>query len=219
MRAERRARYICFEGIEGTGKSTQVNRISKHLSDLGFSVLTTKEQGTPHIPLTQDLRGIMLDVQYDKHLTTNARELISQAIRSIHLEKLIKPALKEYDFIIQDRGILSGLAYGNACGIPDDTISFLTRTIIPDGHYYDLYDDVILLDTNPTDGLYRANNAKREFNIGDVMESKGVRFIEEVQFKMHYYLKEFKNTHKIDVTSKSIQEVSSEILDQLKIRR
>ena len=112
----RKARYLVLEGCEGVGKTTQVELLTRYLQSKNFSVLQTKEPGTPLSPLTMQLRAIMLDKQYDGELTIPARELISQAIRSIHLNSVIIPALDKYDFIVQDRGMLSGLAYGTACG-------------------------------------------------------------------------------------------------------
>src|ERR1019366_1877729 len=122
---------ICLEGCEGVGKTTQTQKLVDHLRAKGFKVLQTKEPGTSHLPLTMQLRGIMLDKQYDEQLTVAARELISQAIRSIHIEKLILPALTEYDYIIQDRGILSGLAYGSACGNDVDWLLDLVDAVVP----------------------------------------------------------------------------------------
>src|ERR1019366_42337 len=122
---------ICLEGCEGVGKTTQTQKLVDHLRAKGFKVLQTKEPGTPHLPLTMLLRGVMLDKQYDEQLTPLARELISQAIRSIHIEKLIVPALTEYDYIIQDRGILSGLAYGSACGNDPDWLLNLAHKVVP----------------------------------------------------------------------------------------
>ena len=112
----KKAKYICLEGTEGVGKTTQTRKLVDTLRARGYAVLETKEPGSPHSPLTMTLRGIMLDNQYDSQMTRPAREFISQAIRSIHLEQVIVPNLYKYDFIIQDRGILSGYAYGTACG-------------------------------------------------------------------------------------------------------
>ncbi len=100
------ARYICFEGLEGTGKTTQCALLAEYLRSKGLRVLLTKEPGTPLAPITMDLRGLMLDKQYDEQLTPLARELISQSIRSIHMEKIIYPAIQVHDYIIQDRGLL-----------------------------------------------------------------------------------------------------------------
>ena len=211
------AQYIVIEGLEGVGKTTQVQKLTDHLRAQGFSVLQTKEPGTPHAPLTMQLRGIMLDNQYDDQLTQNARELISQAIRSIHLEKVIKPAMSEYDFIIQDRGILSGLAYGAACGnnwewletLADCVASPLTE--YENGFYDELYTKTILLDGDVHKGLDKALNSKQEFETGDAMESRGKSFLESVKIEMDKYPTSF-NTTKIFVDGKNIDEVFAEIL-------
>jgi dTMP kinase len=216
----KRARYICFEGTEGVGKTTQTQKLVDHLRAQGFRVLQTKEPGTPHSPLTMLLRGIMLDKQYDDQLSAPARELISQAIRSIHLEKVILPALERYDFIIQDRGILSGLAYGSACGNDPLTLKILTEYIttpvgdlLPDG----LYDKVIYLKGNTAAGLKKALASKQEFAAGDAMEARGNAFIQTCSENMSELSEAF-NTGIIIVDNKNIEQVFSEILTTLDIK-
>lgn len=218
---KRKARYICLEGTEGLGKTTQTQKLVDHLKAKGFKVLQTKEPGTPLMPVTMELRNLMLNNAYDESLTVKAREYISQAIRSIHLEKLVFPALDEYDFIIQDRGILSGLAYGKACG---NDLTFLERLSekitlnAPRGIHYlcDLYDDVILLEGSISKGLDAALNSKQEFEEGDAMESRGISFLEEVSFNMKRSSERF-NTSVVDITGKNVDEVFEEILNKLKL--
>jgi len=212
------ARYICLEGTEGVGKTTQTQKLVDHLRSKGFKVLQTKEPGTAHAPLTMVLRGIMLDKQYDEQLTAPARELISQAIRSIHLEKVISSALDEYDFIVQDRGILSGLAYGEACGNdPEDLhglLGYITEKTEMPG-YTHLYDDVIYLRGNVSKGLEAAKNAKQEFAAGDAIEAKGVSFMENVNKLMMKHSDYLNGVKYIDVDNKSIEQVFNEILSSL----
>lgn len=216
-----KTRYICFEGVEGVGKSTQIRLVGEHLIKCGYNVLLTKEPGTPWLPLTMTLRGIMLDAQYDSEMTPLAREYISQAIRSIHLEKLIRPTLEcqpsadakgvHVDFILQDRGILSGIAYGIACGNDADFIFDLarrTRGTIP------LYDHVIVLDGDFEQCLKRASTSKQEFKAGDVIESKGVEFMATVRELMLTNMDRVTKSHYIadDVHKKSIAQVTDEII-------
>jgi dTMP kinase len=215
----KRAKYICFEGTEGVGKTTQTQKLVDYLRAKGFKVLQTKEPGTSHLPLTLQLRGIMLDKQYDEQLTAPARELISQAIRSIHIEKLILPALTEYDYIIQDRGILSGLAYGNACGNDIQDLGELCRyvttpaigTLQPG-----FYDSIIYLKGDTSAGLKKALQAKQEFAAGDAMEARGNSFLQTVSHNMDEMSKGF-NTVGIVVDGKNIEEVFDEILRALKL--
>lgn len=215
----KRARYICVEGTEGVGKTTQTQKLVDHLREKGFKVLQTKEPGTNHAPLTMMLRGVMLDAQYDGQLTRPARELISQAIRSIHLENVIKPALAEYDFIVQDRGILSGLSYGEACGNTYEWLEDLVYEVLPPGiadDPYTLYDSVVYLTGDVRKGLETALSSKQEFTAGDSIEKKGLTFMEKVNTNMQEYASIF-GASEISVDGKSIDKVFSEILNALKL--
>jgi dTMP kinase len=223
----KKAQYICFEGTEGVGKTTQTKKLVDYLRSKDYKVLQTKEPGIDLIPLTMTLRGIMLDNQYDSVLTRPAREFISQAIRSIHLERLIIPSLSEYDYIIQDRGILSGYAYGKACGNDiEDLIKMANINVdsadqVVDDLYLPfaaekIYDKVLLLQADPSKSLDRAKTSKQEFETGDAMESRGSTFISKVAENMLSLSQRF-NTSIIDVQNKNIEEVHKEILSVLSI--
>lgn len=216
----KRARYICLEGTEGVGKTTQTQKLVDALKARGYTVLQTKEPGTPLIPLTMQLRQMMLDNQYDDVMTKPAREFISQAIRSIHLEKLVVPALSEYDFIVQDRGLLSGYAYGMSCGNDFSSLYSMacqnidsasdergTLSVQPER----VYDCVVYLRGDSVKGLVKARESKQEFSSGDAMESRGDDFIVQASKSMDKMSHRF-NTVRIDVDGKSIEEVHSEIL-------
>ena len=216
----KKAQYICLEGTEGVGKTTQTQLLVDVLRARGFSVLQTKEPGTPLVPLTMMLRSIMLDNQYDAVLTRPAREFISQAIRSIHLERLVVPALSEYDFIIQDRGILSGYAYGTACGNEFSNLRSMACQNVDsaDGELdilpvmpEHLYDKVIYLRGDSIKNLLKAKAAKQEYAAGDAMESRGNDFITKAGNVMDELSLKFK-TVRIDVDGKSIEELHNEIL-------
>lgn len=212
--------YICCEGTEGVGKTTQATLLAQYLRERGYSVLETKEPGTPLSPLTMQLRNIMLDKQYENEITPIARELISQAIRSIHLERIIAPALKSYDFIVQDRGILSGLAYGSACGHSMPWLKDLATHVLIAGvnklNFYHLYDYVIYLKGDVTQGLQRAQAAKQEFKAGDAMEAKGTAFLNDVAEQFDIEAPKFRCVT-IDITGKDVQTVFNEIAHVLNL--
>lgn len=223
----RKARYICLEGTEGVGKTTQTQLLVDFLRSKGFTVLQTREPGSVHAPLTNLLRGVMLDNQYEDQMTRPAREFISQAIRSIHLEKVIAPALREYDFIIQDRGILSGYAYGEACGNRlDDLRSFALQNLDSVSERSELfplvaehmYDTVLYLRGDTFKNLQKAKSSKQEFATGDAMESKEDSFYERVSNNFETMSSRFK-TVRIDVDGKSIDQVQAEILTALGLEK
>lgn len=218
-----KTRYICLEGTEGVGKTTQTQLLVDALKARGYSVLQTKEPGTPLVPLTMMLRGIMLDNQYDEILTRPAREYLSQAIRSIHLENLIVPSMGHFDFIIQDRGILSGYAYGTACGNKFGDLKALADQVVDAADNSakifsplteQIYDTVVYLRGDSLKGLAKAKQAKQEFAAGDAMESRGNDFMSQVSFNMDHMSERF-NTVRIDVDGKSIEDVHNEILANL----
>lgn len=224
----RQCKYIVIEGVEGVGKTTQTQKLVDYLRSKGYSVLQTKEPGTPLCPLTMQLRGIMLDNQYDNVLTRPARELISQAIRSIHLERVVYPAMQEYDFIIQDRGIVSGLSYGVACNNSRDDIMNLIEFTVPErpfdndglnntGYDKPLYDTIIYLKGDPSKGLSVAKSAKQEFEKGDAMEARGVSFIQQAAKNMDYEADMF-DAKVINVDGKNIEQVFADILNVLKLK-
>lgn len=215
---KRKAKYICFEGTEGSGKSTHTAKLVKYLQDKGFKVLQTKEPGTPLAPLTMELRGIMLDAKHEPQMTVAAREFISQAIRSIHIEKVILPALEEYDFIIQDRGILSGIAYGHACGNSHLFLAQLASEVCRSfqGDWHELYDKVVYLKNDAAKGLALAKQTKQEFAAGDAIEARGDEFMVRVAKDMNEMVHAFSHCT-INVEGKTVEENFIEILRNLNL--
>lgn len=204
------ATHICFEGTEGCFKTTNAKALSDYLRAEGNTVLETKEPGSAHLPLTMSLRAIMLDSKYEKEMTRQAREFISQAIRSIHVTHLLRPAMTEYDFIVQDRGMLSGIAYGVACGNSKKEIEQLL-SFIYDGKV-DEYDLIVFLQGDTEAGLKTAVSSKQEFEGGDAMEAKGLSFMKEVEAYFYQLLKTRKNVVVVNVVNKSREDILSEII-------
>lgn len=207
----KKAKYICFEGTEGTGKTTQIQLVVNHLKSLGHSVFVSKEPGTIHSPLTLELRKCVLDSQYDKHMTIEAREMILQAIRSIHIESVIKPALTQYDYIIQDRGQLSGLTYGESCGVSSSIMNSLVSITLKNEPLRTMYDQIIILKGDVTKGLKRAVESKQEYENGDALENKGADFVKDVSKQYDKFQILFDNVSTVDVDGKSINEVFEDI--------
>lgn len=214
----RKARYFVFEGVDGSGKTTHCKKLAEYLRTKGFRVLETKEPGSPLAPLTMELRGVMLDAKHESQMTVVAREFISQAIRSIHIEKVIIPALQEYDFIIQDRGILSGLSYGHVCGNQHLLLAQLAYEVCKNTgrDWSELYDNVIYLKNNVIKGLATAKESKKEFTSGDAIEAKGNDFMLKVAKDMEQMVSAFPHCI-IDVEGKTVDENFKEILRHLNL--
>lgn len=180
----KKALYICFEGIEGTGKGTQIELLKKRLSN--EKVLYTKEPGTERVPLTLKIRELILNKKYENIIDDYSRELFLQAVRSIHLSYDIIPNLSAFDYIIQDRGLMSGYAYGYQ-NFSEDDIDTLNHNTIKNcwnkqvTHPFEIYDLVIYFQANESSHfLEKAKNAKQEFKEGDIIEERGSSFMDNV---------------------------------------
>lgn len=99
--------FIVLEGIDGCGKSTQVQLLAEWLTAAGHSVVVTREPGGT--ALAESLRAIILDAETP--CSARAELMLILAARAQHVAELIKPALQQGAFVISDRFSLSSLAY------------------------------------------------------------------------------------------------------------
>lgn len=220
------AKYICVEGTDGVGKTTQVQLLGQRLTQLAIPHVLTSEPGNPHLGLTMQLRSLMLDAKWSSDMTPLAREYLFQATRSMNLDKVVYPALQEGKVVISDRGILSGMAYNRASDDFDSettkqlfkttTANFCRLTGKPKSYIYDLI--IILKEANVQASLSKARD-KHEFKQGDVIENQGVPYMDKVR---HYMKPEFAQyifecpIVVIDVNGKSREQVNNEIFAVLK---
>ena len=104
--------FVTFEGMDGSGKTTQMHRLAARLRDMGRAVLETVEPGGP--PIAQKIRRILLDaVNQELSLTTEL--LLYFASRAQNVDQWILPALERGDIVLSDRFTDSSLVY-QGCG-------------------------------------------------------------------------------------------------------
>jgi dTMP kinase len=144
------SRFITFEGIEGSGKSTQVARASDLLTARGVTHLRTREPGGT--PLGDAVRRILLHPEHDA-MSPRAELLLVHAARAQHLEAVVRPALAAGKVVLCDRFEDSTRAYqGRGRGIPEEMIAALSELtaagLRPDRTF--------LLDLDVEEGLRRA---------------------------------------------------------------
>lgn len=125
--------FITFEGPDGSGKSTQLNRLSQTLIQLGYDVVTTREPGGT--PISDKIREIILDPQ-NEQMTSEAEVLLYAASRAQHVGEKIIPALKEGKIVLSDRFVDASIAYqGIGLNIGVDVVkqinAFATQGIQP----------------------------------------------------------------------------------------
>jgi dTMP kinase len=142
--------FITLEGIEGSGKTSQVERLAAYFEARGMATLVTREPGGTDIG--RKIRAILLDPE-NKDLSSVAELLLYMADRAQHLEVMIKPALKQGKTVICDRYADATVVYqGYARGLTPDLMHRLHHLL-----FDDLKPDLtLLLDLDPEVGLARA---------------------------------------------------------------
>lgn len=118
-------KFIAFEGGEGTGKSTQARLLAAALETKGLTVVLTREPGGT--PGAESVRQLLLHPPGEGWLP-RAEALLFAAARSDHVERLIRPALREGQWVITDRFVDSSRAYqGEAGMLGDDAVCMLHK--------------------------------------------------------------------------------------------
>ncbi len=189
-----KGKFIVFEGLDGSGQSTQVQLLKDYLEkDKKVSVILTKEP-TNEPPIGSLIRQIL---KKEIRVSPAALQLLFCADRSEHLEKIIKPALKKNKYVISDRYFYSTVAYGSL----DLNIAWLIEMNKP----FLIPDIVFLLKVRPRICMERIdkNRDKREF----FEESKK---LEKIWQTYKVLSRRFSNIKIID-GEKSIKEVFEEV--------
>ena len=203
-----KGKFIVLEGIDGCGKTTQINEISKWLPKSGLmlkdsKLIQTREPGGSL--LGKKLRNLILDNDKNNQPSSLAELLLYSADRAEHVSKIILPALNENNWVISDRFSGSTLAYqGYGRNINHDIIKTI-ESIVCQGESPDL---TIFLEIAPEESIVRRKN-----KLPDRMESEGIKFLEKVNrgFKL---IAEEKNW-KIISASQNIKTISDEIKETL----
>lgn len=166
-----RGKFVTVEGIEGTGKSTNVAFLAELIEGQGFEVVTTREPGGT--PMAEGVRRLLLE-QDQEPIPEIAELLMFFAARSLHIENLIIPALERGQWVLCDRFTDASRAYqGDGRGLDSQRIETLAEWV-----QHGLEPDLtILLDAPAKTGLERAK-ARGE---GDRMDNEALAFYQRVR--------------------------------------
>ena len=141
--------FVTFEGIDGSGKSTQARLLADHLAAQGHDVVLTREPGGS--PGAEEIRALVLQGDPDRW-SAQTEILLFTAARRDHLERTIRPALDAGKVVICDRfadstRMYQGLSRGDLRQMVDD-LHALMIGVEPDL--------TLLIDMDPANGLERA---------------------------------------------------------------
>lgn len=166
-----RGLFVSFEGIEGSGKTTQARLLAGRLASLGQRVLPVREPGGTR--LGEALRGLLLS-RAEERIDPRAELCLYLAARAQLIAHVVEPALRDGVIVIADRFGDASVAYqggGRALGARQvrQLVHFVTGGLVPDRTY--------LLDVTPETGLERV----RERGVPDRLEVEGIAFHRRVR--------------------------------------
>ncbi len=169
--------FITFEGIEGTGKSTQLKRLAQQLESRGRSVVCTHEPGGT--PVGDAIRRILLDPH--SRMEPGTELFLMMASRRELVDRVIRPALKAGRVVLSDRFVDASFAYqGFGRGVPEEMVRQLAHWAC--GEVWP--SRTVLFDLDAAEGLARClplRKAESEVGQGDRIERCGAEFLEKVR--------------------------------------
>ena len=161
-------RFITFEGIDGAGKSSQIDAVEGFLKSRGLEVVRTREPGGT--PLAEKIRGLLLS----DAMGTDCETLLFFAARAEHIREVIRPALTRGAWVLSDRFTDATYAYQvGGKGYPAERVELLERLVQGDL----TPDKTVLFDLDPAIAAARLAKARA----ADRFESEGLPFFTGVR--------------------------------------
>ncbi|MDC0447024.1 dTMP kinase [Gammaproteobacteria bacterium] len=196
-----RGKFITIDGLEGAGKSTQIDFIKKYLSDRNRDVFLTREPGGTD--LGERLRALLLDKKIDA-MNPDTELLLMFAARNEHVKKVIVPKLEQGVWVISDRFTDASYAYqGGGRRIPLERIGELEQWTLQDF----VPDMTFLLDLDVELGLSRVEQRGEK----DRFEEEHKDFFNKVREIFSNRASKYPERIKLIDASKNIDETSSQI--------
>ena len=195
--------FIVFEGLDGSGKSTQQQLLNDKLQSDKISSISFREPGSTVIG-----EMIVKILQSDQRLSPLSELLLFYVSRSAIIEEKIKPALESYDVVICDRYFYSSIAYqGYGRGMNIDFINQINdevvKNIIPDLIFY--------MDIN-----WEEKKKRKGININDRFEKEDRVFHNKVRSGYKSMAKKDSDKWKIIDAEENIENISSFIYETVK---
>ena len=204
-----RGKFIVIEGIDGSGKTTQINKLSKWLIGADIiprenQLIITREPGGTN--LGRSIRSLLLDTAKEKTPDSITELLLYAADRSQHVNEIIRPSLDKGDWVISDRFCGSTLAYQGYGRKLDLNLIKDLEVIATQGIYPDI---TFLLDIPVEESIKR-----RMYKKDDRIEREGSEFLSNVSLGFQA-LSEDNKWKKISAI-KSQEEIISQIKSEIR---
>jgi dTMP kinase len=200
--------FISFEGIDGSGKSTQIQKLARFLETLGFDVLITREPGGS--VGGEEIRNLLLQGNVDRW-SAETEILLFTAARRDHLERIILPAIEDDKIVICDRFTDSTRMYQGMRG-PNlrNLVDMLNEKIINCDP-----DLTIVIDIDPQISLKRAKSRE---TVEERFEDFGVEMQLNMRNGFIELAKEFSNRIEVVNGQQSVDDLSKDICSIVKAK-
>ena len=200
--------FISFEGIDGSGKSTQIQKLARFLETLGFDVLITREPGGS--VGGEEIRNLLLQGNVDRW-SAETEILLFTAARRDHLERIILPAMEDNKIVICDRFTDSTRMYQGMRG-PNlrNLVDMLNEKIINCDP-----DLTIVIDIDPQISLKRAKSRE---TVEERFEDFGVEMQLNMRNGFIELAKEFSNRIEVVNGQQSVDDLAKDISSIVKAK-
>ena len=200
--------FITFEGIDGSGKSTQIKNLAKYLEDHGFDIIITREPGGS--VGGEEIRNLLLQGEVDRW-SAETEILLFTAARRDHLERVILPALQDGKIVICDRFTDSTRMYQ---GMRGPKLRVLVDNLTEEVINCDP-DLTIIIDIDPEISLERAKSRK---TAEERFEDFGIDLQKKMRRGFLDLSKEFSSRIAVVNGQQSVDELAKEIFSLVKAR-
>ncbi len=210
--------YIVVEGIDGSGKTTQVANIAAQFQKQGKEVVVTGEPRKDKGIFGKLIQEILLS---KKKIPSVAFQYLFSADRAVHQEELIIPSLKEGKIVLSDRCFWSAVPYGimdHMMGKGQKDYSFemgkvilTAQSVLSFYHQFLLPDKTLYLDISLETAMKRIQEGNKEKEIYEDREK-----LEKIMLGYQWLAKEFPKEITVIDGEKSVEEVTKEIINDLR---
>ena len=200
--------FITFEGIDGSGKSTQIKSLAKSLKNFGFDIIITREPGGS--VGGEEIRNLLLQGDINRW-SAETEILLFTAARRDHLERIISPALQNGKIVICDRFTDSTRMYQGMRGPKlRDLVDKLTDEVINCDP-----DLTIVIDIDPEISLKRAKSRK---TVEERFEDFGVDLQKNMRKGFIELSKEFSSRIEVVNGHQSVDDLAKDIFSVVKAK-
>ncbi len=196
-----KGKFITIDGVEGAGKSTQIDFICNYLDSKGINVILTREPGGTE--LGEKIRDILLSTD-TKSMHADTELLLMFAARNEHINTKIVPALENGDWVLSDRFTDSSYAYqGAGRGLDIERIAQLEKWVLQDF----TPDMTLLLDVPVELGMSRVESRGKK----DRIELENIEFFNRVRDGYISRSRKFPKRIKLIDSAKNIEHTTEQI--------